>query len=452
MRRLSLRVRLTLAFALVMALVLVALGAFLYVRLEDSLSEQVDESLEARAGALAALVRANRGDLRQLDLAAGDDDGIAQLVGDDGSLLASAPASERPLVSVGDLARAGAEPLFLARESAPGLGDEKVRVLVRPLDTSAGRILVVGASLEDRDEALDGLLTQLVVVGPLALLVTSAVGYGLASAALRPVEKMRRRAAQVSSEHPGQRLPLSEAEDEIRRLGETLNEMLARLEAGLARERSFVADASHELRTPLAVLKTELELALRRPRSVGELAAALRSATAEVDRLTRLAEDLLVLARADEGRLPLRTSRLEAAEVLDAVAGRFASEAAARRRALTVTADGGLAFTGDRLRVEQALGNLVDNALRHGDGTVTLAAVRGDGHVELAVTDEGPGFSPEFLPRAFDRFARADEARSGEAAGLGLSIVSVIAAAHGGEARATNPRHGGATVFLALPD
>ena len=146
-----------------------------------------------------------------------------------------------------------------------------MRLLVTPT-------LVVGASLEDRDEALDELLAQLLVVGPLALLLASGAGYFLAAAALRPVESMRREAAEITGDAAGRRLPLPRARDEIHRLGETLNDMLGRLQESLTRERRFVADASHELRTPLALLQTELELALRHKRTPGELEDALRSA------------------------------------------------------------------------------------------------------------------------------------------------------------------------------
>ena len=181
-------------------------------------------------------------------------------------------------------------------------------------------------ALGDRDEVLASLLGLLLVVGPLALLLAAFAGYRLAGAALRPVESMRREAAEISSETSGRRLPVPEARDEVRRLGETLNEMLERLDEGLARERRFVADAGHELRTPLALLRTELELALRRERSPEELAAAIRSATEEVERLIRLAEALLVLDRT--GDAPLRLEELDARELLDAVARRFSARGA----------------------------------------------------------------------------------------------------------------------------
>lgn len=305
-------------------------------------------------------------------------------------------------------------------------------------ENPATRVDAIG----ERDEVLTTLLALMLVVGPLALLLATYAGYRLAGAALGPVESMRREAAEISSATSGRRLPVPEAQDEVRRLGETLNEMLARLDEGLLRERRFVADAGHELRTPLALLLTELELALRRPRSPEELENAIRSATEEVERLIRLAEGLLVLDRA--GEAALRPSALDARELLDAVARRFATRAAAEGRALEV--HGGGSFRADRDRLEQALGSLVDNALTHGAGKVRLEAERDGDSIALRVSDEGRGFPPDFLPHAFERFSRADPARTTGGAGLGLAIVDAVARAHGGSVSAAGP-----TVTLVLP-
>jgi two-component system, OmpR family, sensor kinase len=430
-----------------MAVVLGAVAVFLYVRLGDTLAEQLDDTLVGRSAAIAASVRAD-GDVAEDQLAPGDDEGLAQLLRPSGVVVASRPANLGALLTLEELAEARSGAIFLGRPSLPVLDDEPARIHAAPVD---GLVLVVGASLEDREEALEGLLAELLVAIPLALVLASAAGYALAASALRPVEAMRRRAAAISSDRLEERLPLPASRDEIARLGETLNAMLDRLEAGIARERRFVADASHELRTPLALLRTELELALRRPRSPEELEAALRSAADEADRLTRLAEDLLVLARLEEGKLPLRIERIAAGELLGAVARRFGVRADGEDRAVEVDAAAAVNLLGDRLRLEQALGNLVDNALRHGTGTVRLEADRRDGVVELRIRDEGRGFPPEFLPRAFDRFARADEARSSGASGLGLAIVEAITRAHGGTVRAANGSGAGALVVLAIP-
>ncbi|HSL64422.1 MAG TPA: histidine kinase dimerization/phospho-acceptor domain-containing protein, partial [Gaiellaceae bacterium] len=307
MSRLSLRLRLTLAFAAAMAVLLTATGTFLYVRLGATLDDQLEQSLRARADDVAALV--GRGEWRLADrpegLAEGEET-FAQVLGAGGEVRDATPPLDREaLLAPAELARARRGTVLLRQTAPAGLDGGPVRLLATPVEADGEAVVVVaGASLDDRDDALAALRTELLVGGPAALLLASLAGYALAAAALRPVEAMRRRAAEISATTAARRLPVPPTADEVGRLARTLNEMLARLEAGLERERRFVADASHELRTPLSSLRTELELALRRPRPPDELRAALASAADETERLVRLADDLLVLARADEGRLP----------------------------------------------------------------------------------------------------------------------------------------------------
>jgi signal transduction histidine kinase len=226
--------------------------------------------------------------------------------------------------------------------------------------------------------------------------------------------------------------------------------MLDRIEAGIKRERGFLADASHELRTPLSLLRAEVELALEAPRSKGELLRALRSVGADADRLSQLAEDLLLLNRIDEGRLPIRTEQIDLDELLEGVAARFERRAGETGRQIE-TEGNGLLVSVDRLRVEQALGNLVENALRYGAGTIRVLGFERGGALDLHVTDQGDGLPAGFAERAFDRFSRADDARSGGGAGLGLAIVKAVAEAHGGTVAAANGPGGGADVSLSLP-
>ena len=229
--------------------------------------------------------------------------------------------------------------------------------------------------------------------------------------------------------------------DELHRLGETLNAMLARLEATAKHERTFLAHASHELRTPLAILKTEVDLALHDGAREPELRAALESIGEEADRLVRLSEDLLVIARGQDGTLPLDARPVDVREVARAVAERFAVVGEGLRW-------GGerVVVRADRLRLEQAVGNLVDNALRHGAGPVALDVRRCDDMVELHVTDAGPGFGAERRERAFDGIGGG----RGGGFGLGLPIVATIARAHGGRVGVADTERG-ADVWLALP-
>jgi signal transduction histidine kinase len=366
-----------------------------------------------------------------------EDESFALVLARDGTVLESTPGGPDPRLSDDDLRSA---PTFLERDEGTSEGDPARLLVVR----SGDGFVVAGAALDDQEEALASLLA-LGALGLLAALVLgSAAGYWAAGIALRPVEAMRAEAAAIT-DAPDRRLPVPPARDEIGRLGATLNAMLERLAAAAAKERRFVADASHELRTPLAILKSEVDVALSKERPAEELRAALASAGEEADRLTRLAQDLLVLARADEGQLALAPERLGVRELLDGVAERNR-----RRGEISVAAPEGLTVEADRERLVQALTNMLDNALRHGSGPVELSAEDGDGKVRIAVRDHGPGFPPEFAARAFERFARADAGRGGGGAGLGLAIVDAIARAHGGSA-AVAPAEPGARVTVTLP-
>jgi len=451
MIRIPLRVRLTLIFATAMAVVLAGAGFLLYDRLAASLDRTLDQSLRARAADVAALVMQADNGLSgsRPGSFGGAGSGFAQILDARGRVFDQTPGlPHAPLLTPAQLDRARRGTLLVA--TARSAGDE-VRLLASPVSAQGQRlVVVVGAPLGLRDEALSGLRNELLVGGPVALLLASLIGYLVAAAALRPVERMRARASAISDRDLTERLPVPRTRDEIARLGETLNAMLERIEGGVKRERGFLADASHELRTPLSLLRAEVELALEAPHSRDELLLALRSIGEEADRLSQLAEDLLLLSRIDEGLLPLRTERVELDELFDGVATRFHRRAGETGRQIE-TAGLGLVATVDRLRLEQALGNLVENALRHGSGTIRLFAVEREQDVELHVTDEGAGIPAGFAPRAFERFSRAKEARASAGAGLGLAIVKAVAEAHGGTVATTNRPEGGADIRLVLP-
>jgi signal transduction histidine kinase len=445
MARFPIRIRLTLAFALAMALVLSATGLFLYARLGSALDRTVDQGLRGRATVVTAL--AQQADTGLRASLRGSSHGFAEVIGTGGTVVDWTPGlTRRSLLSAAQLKSA----LGGSRFFAGTLGAEPVRLLAVPVTAQGHRlVIVVGASLQSRAAALADLRGQLLIGGPLALLLASLAGYLLAAAALRPVERMSERASTISAASPGRRLPVPPADDEIAHLGNRLNDMLIRLEAALDRERMLVANASHELRTPLALMKTEIELALAEPASAPELAAALRSAGEETDRLSQLADDLLLLARVDSGTLPLRRSRIAVGELFDAIATRFRRRADDAERPIEVVVPSGLEVLADRRRLEQALGNLVENALRYGAGTVRLEAAERSGSLQLHVTDEGEGFPVDFVSRAFERFSRGSRDAAGT--GLGLAIVAAIADAHGGSASTSNSATGGANVALVLP-
>jgi len=440
-----LRFKLTLAFTGVMAVLLTGAGIALSVLVANNLDNTIDDGLAARAGDAAAVVAARTGQ-SALDTTG---EAFAQVLDADGDVVdTTAGAGESSLLDPASLAEARQGIVIVERRAQDGAA---VRLLARPVNADGTKeIVVVGEPLAQRERALGALHALLAIGGPIALLIASAVGYILAAAALRPVERMRRHAAAVTAAGTSERLPVPPTNDEIGRLGRTLNEMLARLEVAFKRERAFVSDASHELRTPLAILRTELELALRGKHTQEELEDAIRSAAEESERLSSLAEDLLVIARSDQGRLPVHPEVLVAGDVLARVAGRFQTRAKVEGRPITAEPSEGVLLNADLARIEQALANLVDNALTYGDGEVVLSARAENGCVELHVLDEGAGFPAEFLPRAFERFTRADEARTRGGTGLGLAIAAAVAGAHGGTAHARNIE-GGADVWIALP-
>ena len=444
MSHLPIRVRLTAAFALAMVLVLAGAGLFVYLRLKDDLDDNLRSALGARARAVAAAGSADAGAAEE------GEEGFAQLLARDGRVLDSAGGVRGTVLSRAELERAQSEVVLVDRRVA-GI-DGTARVLARPAKRPPGTAVVaVGQSLEDRDETLSGLVTSFAVGGPIAVVLASIAGYLLAATGLRPVEAMRRRAREVSLTRAGERLPLPATRDEIRRLGETLNEMLDRLQRSFERERRFVADAGHELRTPVAIVKTELEGAIRTGDYGPGVREALAAAIEECDRLVQLAEDLLVVARSAEGELPVRSEELPARPLLEDVRARFADRAAQRNRSIRLEVEDGVLLSGDPLRVRQALGNLVDNALRHGDGEIVLRSRRTGTGVELEVSDQGRGFEPGIADRAFERFARGDRARTRGGTGLGMAIVRAVAEAHGGSAEIV-PEGQGATVRIWLPD
>jgi two-component system OmpR family sensor kinase len=321
----------------------------------------------------------------------------------------------------------------------------------------ASGLSVTGGESQDAYEATQSQVVRQLTIGGLVFVAIAALGaYWLARAALAPVERLRRQVAAVSSRDEGPAVEVPGTRDEIAALAGTMNELLGRLQGALARQRAFVADASHELRTPLAVLRGELELAARPGRSRDDLAAAVRSAAAEAERLSRLTDDLLLLARSDEDRLSLRPTATDIGKLLAGSAGTAASRLAAAGVTCHVDAPDGMLADVDSDRIRQVVDNLLDNALRFAPrGSAIVLAARADGpDLGIEVRDDGPGFPAGFLPHAFERFRRPDTGRSRDdgGTGLGLAIVQAIAVTHGGTASAASKPGGGAVVRVRLPE
>ncbi len=450
LRAAPLRVRLVAGFALVMLAVLSAAGSFVYWRVQVDLDRTLDNTLSAQANELRQALQTNP----QSPASA-----LASLSGE------SRVASSQVVDPTGHvLARTGNAPAtsLLRRQSSLspthpqteynvgellGPAGRRLRVLAYRLpavNRSQPVFIVTTVPLGQRDEALRELLAQLAVANLAALAIASAVGYRLARAALLPVERYRGQAEEITAGATGIRLDVPDGtDDEISRLGHTLNQMLSALEQAGTAQRQFLADASHELRTPLAILSGEVELALRRPRSNAELEGTLRDVAVDTHRLTHLANQLLDLEHANAPHVRTGAGARPAADLHAAVQRAVLRGQAVReddRRALHVRATHGLRVVGTDTQLDQVLGNLVDNAVLHGAGNIGVDADRvttagGAAATRLTVHDEGVAVAASFVPYAIDRFRRADPARTGGGSGLGLSLVHSLARSLGGELR-----------------
>ncbi|HEY6758518.1 MAG TPA: ATP-binding protein [Baekduia sp.] len=439
------RTRLTLAFAIVLALVLAVAGVIIYGQFGNGLVGSLDQGLVQREQDVRELAEDPRLTDAQLTTESGER--LMQVYAPAGALLATTRhAGDDRLLSGADVRRVRRTGLSVTTAIAGE--DDVIRVRAFPL-TDRHVVVAIGTSLDRSHHDQRRLLVLLALVLPGALLLASYAGFLVAGAALRPVERMRERAAGISEADLAERLPVADTDDELERLGHTLNDMLERLDATVQRERRLVSDASHELRTPLTILRAELENALRSDGDREALRAVLVSSLEEVRRLSRLTEDLLDLARVDQGRLPLRLEPLDVQDLVEGAARRHAGAGAVTAE---VRIDGGAVALADPDRTAQMLDNLVVNALRYGAEPIEITAAEGPGgSVAISVRDHGPGLPDGFAERAFERFSQADAARSGPHSGLGLSIVAALAEAQGGTAVAANHPNGGALMTFTLP-
>ncbi len=450
-----LRLRLGLVFALATAVLIGVVGLGFLLQLSASLDATLDAGLRSRAATLADLYAT--GGVSSLRLT--QDEEPVQLLALDGRVVASSPVlSGTPVLDATQrhdtVARTsrGSDPLSFTG----GVDEDRTRYLATTLSDRNGLLLVVGTGTDISDTADEHVEQGLLLLGPPAVLVAGLGAWLLAGAALRPVERMRRQTAEISERDSNVHLAVPRTRDEVAALAETMNDLLDRLRAALAHERGFVADAGHELRTPLATLRAELELATRPGRSADDLRAAVTSAGDETERLIRLAEDLLLLARAEGDQPFLRTDTVDLRLVVATAARGAAARADPRDIDVIVDGPARVELSGDPDRLRQAIDNVLANAVRHSpDHGVVVVTVTADdqGSTWITVADDGPGFPPEFLPHAFERFRRADtaRARADGGSGLGLAIVDTIVRAHHGQVRAANRETGGAIVEVELP-
>jgi two-component system, OmpR family, sensor kinase len=444
----TLRGRLALVFALVTAVLCLLVGVLVDYQYRNALRDALDDGLVTRFDNLERDL-ATSGDL-SVEPTLPDAEAFAQIVDVDGEVVNAAPRAllERRVLTRDELAEARTKRITIERSAAPG--DQRSRLLAGPAGQKGlGLVVVIGTSLQEAIDAQHRLELALVIGLPLLAAIVSIGGWFLAGAALKPVRDLVEEADEISAvaaRGHRRRLSVPETGEELADLARHLNELLARIEGALEHERAFLDDASHDLRTPISIVRSELELARMQTEDGSELARALDSSLEEVDRLDRLAVNLLVLARTRSAGPP----RPEPVE-LGALSQR-AAETVARSRdgeAVPVEVTGSAEIRGDEDAIERAVLNLVENAARHADRRVDVAVSTVGDDAVVVVRDDGPGFPPELLGHAAGRFVRgaADE----HGAGLGLAIVDAIATAHGGELEIENRPGGGAEVQLRVP-
>ncbi|MEO8888062.1 MAG: ATP-binding protein [Jatrophihabitantaceae bacterium] len=464
----TIRTRLALLFT-VAVLVLVAGGSVLFVkRLGEGLDQSLDGRLATRANSIVSDLHRPGNDLSTdfiARLPLGNTNGIyAQLLTTEGVALNTSRGLHGQLLIPASLARS---PSLFTR---PASRDSVVQILGPDSDTAEqmrlyvignarpNLVIVVAISREVVEKAVDRATQQLVILCGLVLLLAGPAAWLLTRAALRPVERMRRQVAGMRADEVGSGLAIPRTRDEVARLATTFNGLLSRLSAAVEREKAFVSDAGHELRTPLAVLKGELELAQNPNRTVAELRETVSVAAEETERLVRLAEDLLLLARDDEAPT-MRLTQFLLVPLIDQAIHGVTTMARARDIEIRFDAVDVIEVHGEPDRIRRVMDNLLTNAIRHtpAGGCVQVRAETIDADVLVTVSDDGPGFPPSFLPTAFDRFTRADTGASRPSAptsggnGLGLAIVRSVLAGHGGTVRAANRREGGAILTLRWP-
>ncbi|HZD23845.1 MAG TPA: HAMP domain-containing sensor histidine kinase [Acidimicrobiia bacterium] len=439
--RRGIRFRVTAVAVGVLALILVVGGVVLVALQRSSLTTTIDQALIQRAGDLTALVAGADFDG---SFPAGAGGGFAQLVAADGTVLASTSNLS------------GADPLPVGLPAGDsdlirtisGLGgdDDSFRVLSRPIGEDA--VLHVGAEFEVVAEAAESLTGLLVVVLPLLILASAGLIWWMVGRTLSPVERIRAEVAEIRPDELQRRVPEPGTGDEIDRLAETMNEMLSRLESSTERQKRFVADAAHELRSPLTRIRTTLELETRtgKPVAAGEDKDLLQ----DVIEMQRLVEDLLYLARADEGAAEPILQALDLDDLVISEAQRIQAE---NRVAVDLGGVSGAHVKADPVQLRRAVRNLLENAQRHANQHVSVALAEQAGEAVLTVADDGPGIPESDSERIFDRFTRLDDSRTLETggSGLGLAIARNIVHSHGGSLRLATSETAGAVFELRLP-
>jgi signal transduction histidine kinase len=439
-RRRSLRLRMTTLAVGVVAVALAAGAVAMVTVLRHNLTRDVRRAVELRAADVVALVE--EGGVPERLAIEGVEEMAIQVIDDRGRVVAASAnvAGEPPLADL---------PPGRSAEIDVPIDDDRFLALAAAADADGERLTVIVArTLEAVDESTDTVVRLLLVGVPVLLLVVGVTAWAVTGRTLGPVDAIRREVDAISARELHRRVPNPPGDDEIGRLAATMNRMLERLERSHEQQRRFVSDASHELRSPVASIRQHAEVAIAHPEqvTVPELA---RSVLDENLRVQRLVDDLLLLARADEGMLDLNRRPVDVDDLVFAEARRLRDTTALRVDTTAVSAGRVL---GDEAALRRVLRNVVDNAARHASGRVSFALAQHDGEVVLRVDDDGAGIAPGERERVLERFVRLDDARARDAggSGLGLAIVAELVTAHGGRVTVGDSPLGGTRVELAF--
>ncbi|GDX88832.1 MAG: heavy metal sensor histidine kinase [Nitrospiraceae bacterium] len=459
-----LRVRLTLWYGTALALILIIFSTVLYVMTARSLRDAVDQSLE---GTAAAAVRAleergflplvDEGELMSQFPELARIDKFFQIFSPSGTITIRSPNVKQHELPLSRRALEVAYSGHSLFESAQYPKEPPLRLISVPIvyRGSLLYIIQVGTTMDSVEHTLNRLLLVLLVSMPVALAVSLAGGWFMAGRALRPVDAITLAAQRIAEGDLTQRLTAPASADEIGRLTNTFNDMIDRLETSFRQIRQFSSDVSHEMRTPLTVMRGETELALRRPRENEDYKAVMESNLEEIDRMTRIVDELLFLSRADMGEVKMEHLTVPLDWLIEDVQRQASLLGQEQNIQVALISNVPAVVSGDELRLRELFLNLVDNAIKYSrfGGTVEMALTIEQGQARLSVTDHGIGIAEEDWPQIFDRFYRTDNARAHtkKGTGLGLAICSWIAESHHGRIEVQSQVGEGSTFTVWLP-
>jgi len=462
----SIRVRLTLWYMIILGCTLILFSTLVYYQMSRSLYKSVDRKIltisEIVASSLAPHSQSVFSDVeKKLAQEVGRQPSakFIQLLDRSGKIGSKSLNLKNKRLPVSFEALKNAASGIITYETKVVFG-EPLRIITYPVKrkgTEIRSIIQVATSLAEVRDTLKRLILILASIVPLALIIASIGGIFLANKVLKPVDEINRITKEITSKNLGLRVPQPATRDELAQLVETINGMIERLEKSFKQIQQFTADASHELKTPLTILKGEAELALRKERKPEEYRQYLQSSLEEVNRLTRLVQDLLILSKADMGHLTLQKESLDLVSLTDACCEqcKFLGEEKGIRVVFKHTRGSGIWVLGDPFRLKQMFYNLIENAIKYSNpgGTVEITTGANGRYASVAIRDEGVGISKEDIPFIFDRFYRVDKSRSREAGGtgLGLSICKWIAEAHQGKITVESTPGSGSCFTVWIP-